>query len=361
MADNYIPLVSIIIPAYNRESIIGITLDSVLEQTYKNWECIIIDDGSTDRTSNVINSYNDKDQRFKFLKRQREPKGAPTCRNIGLENAKGDYVIFLDSDDIILSNCIQDRIETFKNNDHLEFIVFPGVVINLVKNTITYSSRFLDEPDINQFLRTVGAWHITAPIYKRKFLYNENISFDEELIQLQDTFFHIESIKKSNGKYLNLKNTVQPDSVVLVGAISRISDANQFHIKNENRFKFGLKCLKLIGRSNNELLKNIKSNFIHIVILLLDKEKKKTAFIYHKKLIKLKIFSTKELVKFTLVYFLYSINFQKINGFYQIRKWLLYKYKLHAWGGGKSLKEDSVRTEFEELKKLGLLDKYLTI
>src|SRR5690554_6036808 len=92
------PLVSIIIPVFNRANLIGETLDSVLTQCYSNWECIVIDDGSTDHTIEIINGFCIKDYRFKLFIRNREPKGAPTCRNIGLSIANGQYINFFDSD-----------------------------------------------------------------------------------------------------------------------------------------------------------------------------------------------------------------------------------------------------------------------
>ena len=92
-------VVSIIIPSFNREILIQETLDSVLQQTYPRWEAIVIDDGSLDKTCEVVQSYSDKDQRIKLIKRDRQPKSASVCRNIGIENAKGKYALFLDSDD----------------------------------------------------------------------------------------------------------------------------------------------------------------------------------------------------------------------------------------------------------------------
>jgi glycosyltransferase involved in cell wall biosynthesis len=90
------PLVSIIIPTFNRASIINDTLDSILDQTYSNWECLVVDDGSTDETKKVIHNYALKDPRISALERPPEKsKGANSCRNYGLSLAKGDYVIFL--------------------------------------------------------------------------------------------------------------------------------------------------------------------------------------------------------------------------------------------------------------------------
>lgn len=95
------PKVSIIMATYNRAHFIVETLLSIQKQTFTDWECIIIDDGGADNTSEVISAILDQDNRFRFLQRPEQYlKGLPGCRNCGLDLAKGDYIIFFDDDDI---------------------------------------------------------------------------------------------------------------------------------------------------------------------------------------------------------------------------------------------------------------------
>ena len=104
-------LVSIIIPVYNRANVIGDTLESVLNQSYKNWECIVIDDGSTDETEELLMGYCEKDARFQFYKRpNNKPKGGNVCRNLGFKTSKGDYIQWLDSDDLLEQNKLETQI-----------------------------------------------------------------------------------------------------------------------------------------------------------------------------------------------------------------------------------------------------------
>jgi glycosyltransferase involved in cell wall biosynthesis len=106
------PLVSIIIPTYNRAHLIGETLDSVVTQTYLNWECIIVDDGSSDNTDEVIKEYTKKDTRFKYYHRPKEHlSGGNGARNYGFKMSKGEYVNFLDSDDLFSENKIDDQVK----------------------------------------------------------------------------------------------------------------------------------------------------------------------------------------------------------------------------------------------------------
>jgi glycosyltransferase involved in cell wall biosynthesis len=96
------PLVSIIIPTYNRAHLIHEALDSVLVQSYSNWECLVVDDGSTDNTEDVLKDYTGKDSRIQFYKRPNDrKKGANACRNYGYEICKGDFVQWFDSDDMM--------------------------------------------------------------------------------------------------------------------------------------------------------------------------------------------------------------------------------------------------------------------
>lgn len=123
-------LVSIIIPTFNREYLLPETLDSILQQTYPYWECIIIDDGSTDSTVRVIQEYARKDKRFRLIQRNRSPKGAPTCRNIGIENIQGDYFMFLDSDDLLTEFCLEQRVNIAAKDSGVEAWVFSSRYFN---------------------------------------------------------------------------------------------------------------------------------------------------------------------------------------------------------------------------------------
>ena len=107
-------LCSIIIPTFNREYLLQYTLDSILNQTYINWECILVDDGSTDDTLGVIKKYLFIDSRFKFYKRPFYiKKGANSCRNFGFSKISGEFIQWFDSDDIMPLNSIEDRINVF--------------------------------------------------------------------------------------------------------------------------------------------------------------------------------------------------------------------------------------------------------
>ena len=106
-----LPLVSIIMPTYNQEQYIIDALNSVIKQKYLNWECIIIDDGSTDNTSNVVKKFIKKDNRFKYVKQKN--LGPAAARNNGVLQSKGEFILPLDSDDIISKEYVHDAIAVF--------------------------------------------------------------------------------------------------------------------------------------------------------------------------------------------------------------------------------------------------------
>ncbi|REG98269.1 glycosyltransferase family 2 protein [Flavobacterium aquicola] len=108
-------LVSVIIPCYNQSEFLDETLNSILIQTYTNWECLIINDGSLDDTEKIAQEWIAKDNRFVYFKKDNE--GVSSCRNLGLEKAKGDFIQFLDADDLLAENKLQLSIEAVHEYD----------------------------------------------------------------------------------------------------------------------------------------------------------------------------------------------------------------------------------------------------
>lgn len=107
------PLVSVIVPVYNVEKYVGECLDSILNQTYKNIEVLMVNDGSTDNSAKLCKEYEKKDKRFKLYSKKNG--GLSDARNYGLDRMKGDYVCFADSDDIIHPDFIKILLDSLKN------------------------------------------------------------------------------------------------------------------------------------------------------------------------------------------------------------------------------------------------------
>ncbi len=108
------PLISIIMPTYNRIQTLPASISSVLQQTYTNWELIVVDDRSTDDTKALISDYEKKDPRIRYLYNIRK-KGPAAARNLGIENSRGEYLAFLDSDDEWFSHHLEDSINALRD------------------------------------------------------------------------------------------------------------------------------------------------------------------------------------------------------------------------------------------------------
>lgn len=112
-------LFSLIIPVYNVEKYLNYCLDSVLSQTFVDWEAICVDDGSTDKSAAILAEYAAKDARIKVIRQKNS--GTATARNTGLKNAVGDYILFLDSDDWLETNALQILFDSLNGEDILCF------------------------------------------------------------------------------------------------------------------------------------------------------------------------------------------------------------------------------------------------
>lgn len=114
------PLISIIVPVYNSEKTLNRCIDSILEQTFDDWELLLIDDGSTDRSYEICNEYAAKDKRIEVY--HKKNAGVSSARNVGLNRAKGKWITFGDSDDEILNNAFALYDKIIKEYDNLDLI-----------------------------------------------------------------------------------------------------------------------------------------------------------------------------------------------------------------------------------------------
>lgn len=156
-------LVSIITPSFNSAKFIAETIQSVQNQTYQNWEMIIVDDGSSDETESVLLSIIQNDNRIQFYKLNQN-LGPAVARNTGIEKASGDYMTFIDADDIWFPTFIENNIKTIQEsgipfvfssykraNEHLEFVYSDFIVPHKVSysdilksNSISCLTAFVD-------------------------------------------------------------------------------------------------------------------------------------------------------------------------------------------------------------------------
>lgn len=179
--------VSVIIPNWNGAEFIADSLSSMSRQTYPDWECLVVDDDSSDASIQIIEAFARQDKRIRLIKRDREPKGGATCRNIGLRESKGEFLIFLDADDILADYCLQQRVEAFQYCHDHDFLVFPQLLFEdeVDDLRLLWDDFKGDEPDLYCFLRFYVVWQTMAPMYRRSFLLKVG-GFDERYSRIQD-------------------------------------------------------------------------------------------------------------------------------------------------------------------------------
>ncbi len=110
------PLVSIVTPMFNAEAYVSQTIESVLSQTYSNWEMIIVDNYSTDKSKEIVHEYCKKDNRIKLVKLDYNSGGPARPRNVGIKNSKGDFIAYLDADDLWQKDKLEKQLNFFQNN-----------------------------------------------------------------------------------------------------------------------------------------------------------------------------------------------------------------------------------------------------
>ncbi len=203
-------LISVIIPNFNRGDLLKETLESVLKQSYPYWEAIVVDDGSTDNSESVGLEYALKDSRIKYYKRTKESGGAPVCRNIGIQKSTGDYLIFLDSDDLLASYCLEQRMNQITSCPENDFWVFPMLMfLGKPESACKLWNINTPEPDLHRFLKLDAVWQTSGPVWRKNAVIKIN-RFTEGLACWQDVDIHLKALISglSYKKYYQLKPDV---------------------------------------------------------------------------------------------------------------------------------------------------------
>lgn len=182
------PKVTIIMATYNRAHFIVETLVSIQAQTFLNWECLIIDDGGTDNTREVVASILEQDGRFRFLERPGcYNKGLPGCRNYGLNIAKGVFVVFFDDDDVVHPDILKASLEVVEKNN-VDFCHYQKISFEVQKPISESNSieivKSLTKTDIEKVVtQEIGLASCTV-LWKKycfdKIRFNESLSYAEE-------------------------------------------------------------------------------------------------------------------------------------------------------------------------------------
>lgn len=188
-------LVSVIVPCYNYAQYLPEALESVLAQTHKNWECIIVNDGSPDNTEEVALKYCNKDSRFKYF--YKENGGHSSARNFGILRSAGKYILPLDADDYISELFLEKAAEVLNKDESIKLVTGQVQLYGMSDEKITIAF------DLRSFLIVN---YITITSLFRRSDYNKTNGFDETMKVFEDWDFFI-SLLKNGGSVKELPFT----------------------------------------------------------------------------------------------------------------------------------------------------------
>lgn len=307
------PLVSVIIPTYNRTKVICRAIDSVLNQTYQNWELIIVDDGSTDATKKKITPYL-KNKKIKYFKKKHS--GVSASRNFGLKKAKGAYISFLDSDDEYLNNRLEKQ---------LHFMIYKNALFSLSKAKFCIENDSLTTPKGYILLRKhylenyqdISNIPVSATLMMYKKTVFKTTEFDRKIQGPDDLDFLLQILKKAKilfvSDFLNIINKSKK--------IKRVSNDQSTKIISFKRVlnKVAAGFYKL-SPSNKELIERVFNLNIAKTYLLMENLKFGRTYLKH--YLKLE-------KKFSLKYFIYQIIY--FLTFFSIPFKILLKNSRNIW------------------------------
>lgn len=272
------PLISIVIPTYNRGDVIVETLNSIVAQTYTNWECIVVDDGSSDNTELLIQTYIKDDERFKYYKRPEEKsKGPNSCRNFGFKSCKGDVVHFFDSDDLYKKDALEAIVSEFRNG--LDAVVSKVELIDFESREVFKENNITSERLIEDFFIEKINFYICGPFWRKSFLEQQNYLFDEDLGNGDDWDFNMRMLYKK--PKLGFLDKVLMQIRIHSNSFSR--EKRKFNIKQlESDFSAIEKHYHLIKRVakvnletiENHIIKRFNSYFVEALLKNNDLKKK---------------------------------------------------------------------------------------
>lgn len=298
------PLISVIVPCYNQAQYLDECLQSVLDQTYTDWECIIVNDGSPDHTEEVAKKWLEKDPRFRYI--DKENGGLSSARNAGLKEAKGEWIQFLDSDDKIntISFELLTKIIAEKKVEIIGFSYLVNENNKLSKDiTLTIFDNVVNGKTYIEksfFFLTMACVYL----YSKKLLIENNIKFKEGLIH-EDDYFNF-SLFKHVKSIINIETplyyyTKNSNSLTLSKNIDHIEKRiSSYFILIRLLFSLDYLDQNFIFRKSNAYFRNIiillkitaENNSQNLIFLL-----KKTIYLKKKYNLKYPIFSFKDLIK----------------------------------------------------------------
>jgi glycosyltransferase involved in cell wall biosynthesis len=260
-------LVSIIIPVFNREKLLPETLDSILSQTYIKWECIIVDDGSSDSSIIVAIQYARNDNRFKVYSRPwYKKKGANTCRNYGFELSKGEFIQWFDSDDIMNVEMLEIAINSMQKEDYDMCVVSAAHFENniyKINSTNIFSHEVLGDNPAFEYFTLKYFFQTSQVLFRHSKLCSFKKYFNPKLKRNQETEFFIRLLLQ-NIKFISVSNALiyirnHSDSIT---ARHMVLDNSEKYLKDFDAYKFIFKSFKHSKYLTNNVVDYFSTYFL---------------------------------------------------------------------------------------------------
>lgn len=192
-------MISIIIPVYNTAKYLDQCLESVIAQSYTDWECIVVDDGSTDNSGELCDNWGERDNRFVIIHQKNQ--GVSAARNHGLEKSKGEFICFIDSDDWVEPDYLVDMISGFAD-EAIDMVVTGIIHEKTCPESFVpkeESAIILSKDCVTSFIDNVGLLYgPTAILYKAWIIREREIKFPEDISFGEDTIFNFNYLRKVN-------------------------------------------------------------------------------------------------------------------------------------------------------------------
>ena len=249
--------VAVFIPCYNAEKYIGQMLDSILNQTYKDFKVIIVDDGSTDNSKEIIYQYAEKDKRI-ALHRNQENKGIAFVRNQGLTLCDCEYIALMDADDIAPPYRLETEVAYLEQHPDVDGV---GGLYQLIDENGCFLSTNLRPVLSDSAIRASMIFYNPiangSMMFRRKMILENKLTYCSSLRFLEDYFFWTEFLKY--GRLCNL-NQVMQYYRISSGSIERQTHANNLTERNAcfdsiHEKVYDLNCLKLTDKEKKILKK----------------------------------------------------------------------------------------------------------
>ena len=268
------PVISVIIPLFNREHLITETLEYLQAQTFENWECIIVDDHSTDEGFSLVKKFCLEDNRFKCYQRPEQfMKGANSCRNFGLSKSRGEFIYWLDSDDIPHPKLLEYALRCLIDSklDYVRFkrkLFFGDFEQNLIEDeNIKPGRELIPSPElIEAMLLNVVEFNTCNVVWRKTSLKNERFC---ENIAYADEWEYYSRLLIMGLKGQNIEN------ILIFGRKHKKSTTAEYRGENPIRMASKIKATKLVLNTlykNNLYTLKLKKFFIRLGFRLHSKE-----------------------------------------------------------------------------------------